>query len=236
MEKLKYIGDELTLFKQAHNWKKYFSEQISKYISGDVLEVGAGIGTTTAVLLNPQKVQSWLCLEPDSELAAKIPNHLSREQATLCTTKVGTISSLNCEGKYDTIIYIDVLEHIENHSVELTKAQQRLKNGGLLIVLVPAYQFLYSEFDRQVGHFRRYSRRTIQTIMPEEFRRKDIGYLDSIGLFASLMNKFVLKQDLPTSDQIALWDKVFVPLSKYIVDKLLFNKLGKSLYVVWEKV
>ena len=66
-----YIGNELELFGNAHNWKGYYRNHLAPFIQGNVLEVGAGIGETTTHLLN-KKVKNWLCLEPDASLAKKI--------------------------------------------------------------------------------------------------------------------------------------------------------------------
>jgi 16S rRNA A1518/A1519 N6-dimethyltransferase RsmA/KsgA/DIM1 with predicted DNA glycosylase/AP lyase activity len=70
-EPFKYPGDELVLFQHATHWKKYFSGQIKRYIKGNVLEVGAGIGSTT-LLLNDGSANQWLMLEPDEKMSANL--------------------------------------------------------------------------------------------------------------------------------------------------------------------
>ena len=67
-ESFKYPGEELVLFQHATNWKKYFSRQIKRYIKGNVLEVGVGIGSTT-LLLNDGSANQWLMLEPDERMS-----------------------------------------------------------------------------------------------------------------------------------------------------------------------
>ena len=62
-----YIGDELSLFEHAKNWKLYYTDILKYYINGDVVEVGAGLGGTTIFLQN-SRVKSWICIEPDSKL------------------------------------------------------------------------------------------------------------------------------------------------------------------------
>ena len=66
-----YIGNELDLFENATNWKKYYTKILKKYIFGNVVEVGAGMGGTTSYLQN-NNVQSWVCLEPDIKLCSLI--------------------------------------------------------------------------------------------------------------------------------------------------------------------
>lgn len=229
-----YEGAELPLFIDAINWKHYLFSFISPMTAGrDVLEVGAGIGGTTAIFATG-KEKSWLCLEPDRTLS----NILYQKINTFHSDKIqifnGTLESLGDKNKFDTIIYIDVLEHIANDAEELTKATQLLRKGGNIIIVSPAHQWLYSEFDKSVGHFRRYNKHSLRSLTPDFLKLDKIIYLDSVGLLASLSNLLILKQEIPTAKQIRLWDSVFVRLSR-ILDPLLGHSIGKSIYCVWHK-
>jgi SAM-dependent methyltransferase len=226
-----YIGNELELFKNALNWKKYFSNKISKYIQGDILEIGAGIAVNSKYLIN-KKVKSITSVEPDTALFNSI--ELNQKEISLETKKIinGTLQDVN--QKYDTIIYIDVLEHIEDSSNEIQLASEKLNKNGHLIILVPAYNFLFSEFDKSIGHFRRYDKKMLRQEVNNKLEEKEIYYLDSMGFFASLANKLILKKETPNNSNIVLWDKFLVPISK-ITDPLFFNTFGKSLIGVYKK-
>src|SRR5262249_44837670 len=149
-----YLGSELVLFEKAVNWKGYWRSQIAPFVGGDVLEVGAGIGANTRVLQS-LAYDSWTCLEPDRHLAEQIPT-MPRH-----STRVGTTRNLRFSERYDSILYIDVLEHIEQDAAEMVLAASYLRPGGHLIVLSPAHQSLYTPFDQAIGHFRRYTRRSL---------------------------------------------------------------------------
>lgn len=234
MEKggFEYIGNELGLFKDARNWKSYFSSKIGKYIVGDVLEVGAGIGVNTEFLVRSgSAIKSVTLLEPDQEQAKQIPDMLS-DWGGEARVMAGTTANLN--ETFDTILYIDVIEHIEDAVAELERAKALLRPGGFLVVLVPAYAFLFSPFDTQIGHFRRYNRKTLRKELPQGLIRKEEYYLDSMGFFASLANRFLLKQSAPTKANIQFWDKVLIPLSR-VTDVLTLNRFGKSLIGVHQK-
>jgi SAM-dependent methyltransferase len=232
MKKSKYIGEELTIFKDAKNWKNYWYNSISEYIAGDLLEVGAGIGANTNLILqNHKDVKSIVCIEPDKSLAHQIMGNISGD-----TTKVKVLNQylndLSKNKKFDTILYIDVIEHIEVESAELNNAKLHLKEGGVLIILVPAYNCLYSRFDKEVGHYRRYNKKMLIKAVPKDLANEKLFYLDSLGVFASVINKLFVKQKYPTKEQIRKWDKLIIPVSK-IMDRLVLNLFGKSLIGVW---
>lgn len=231
-DSLKYEGDELKLFQHAKHWKKYFSGQIKPYIKGDVLEVGAGIAATT-LLLNDGSAEEWILLEPDKEMCALLDKKMaSGELPANCQVQTGTIDMVNCS--FDTIIYIDVLEHIERDANELQKAEALLNAGGNLIVLSPAFNFLYNPFDKAIGHYRRYTKKMLKKITPAGLPLISIRYYDSTGYFAALMNKFLLRKKYPTQQQVLFWDNWLVPVSK-VTDQVFFHSFGKSIIAVWNK-
>jgi len=104
-----YQGQELDLFAHAKRWKQYWAAQINPWISGDVLEVGAGLGRNTVILQNAA-VRSWHCLEPDPRLAAETA--ATAAAMPHCTASAGTIATIQ-NREFDSILYIDVLEHID---------------------------------------------------------------------------------------------------------------------------
>lgn len=232
MGELHYIGNELELFAHARNWKAYWSSILGPYLGKDVLDVGAGLGST-ARLLASAPCERYVALEPDPALAERMRQ--SRSQLPPCLEVVqGTIADIPATGAFDTALYIDVLEHIEDDFGELERAGHRLRPGGRLIVLSPAHQWLYSPFDHAVGHVRRYSAAELKQRLPAGFHVEKLCYLDSIGLFASLANRVVLTQSLPTMKQIELWDRVFIPISKW-VDPLTGRRFGKTVLAVFNK-
>lgn len=228
-----YIGNELDLFENATNWKKYYSKIFKKYIVGNVVEVGAGMGGTTSYLQN-NNVQSWICLEPDKNLCSIIKNKILAQKIKNTTIVINdTLKSINT--KKETIIYIDVIEHIENDKQELDQAYNLLNENSSILIIVPAYNHLYNDFDKAIGHYRRYNKKSINSIIPFNAKIEKIQYLDSLGFFTSLLNKYFLKQQYPKLQQVLFWDKILVPLSKYIFDPLFNYSFGKSLLVVIKK-
>lgn len=234
MSDFSYIGDELDLFSKAKNWKVYWRTQIIPFLQGSVLEAGAGIGSNTRLLFN-NKVKSWICLEPDGRLLETLKSNLLRDPDLNNIQAVsGTLSDLEKTARFDSIIYIDVMEHIETDKKELAMAASKLNQGGFLVVLSPAHPWLFSEFDARIGHFRRYTKKSLKFVAPPELKLCRLRYLDCCGLAASLANRLLLRQGMPTLSQIRFWDTFLVPPSR-LLDPLLGYTAGKSVLSVWQK-
>lgn len=230
-----YLGEELALFEKAYNWKNYWADLVSKYIVGDVVEIGAGMGSTTKYLYerhNPHA--TWVCIEPDPILVEKLNGVVAEEQWPNCQVIEGTLSSVTLPQQFDTALYIDVLEHIEDDAAEVKRALSVLKPGGYLIALSPAHQWLFSPFDSRIGHFRRYSKESLNRVVPEHLERIALQYVDSAGLFASLANKMLLKRSMPNAKQLQFWNSCLVPISR-VSDGVLSYSVGKSVLGVWRK-
>jgi 2-polyprenyl-3-methyl-5-hydroxy-6-metoxy-1,4-benzoquinol methylase len=234
MGEIAYVGNELDLFEQATAWKKYYGHFLMPFLGGRVLEVGAGIGGTTSILCRGTE-DKWLCLEPDPQLYARLDNKIrSGQLPSCCYSLKGTTSDLPPLEKFNAILYIDVIEHIEKDKDELARAKSLLADQGYLIVLVPAHPFLYNEFDRAIGHYRRYNKRMLKAAAPGGMQLLKIKYLDSLGLIASIANKYFLKQDYPSAKQINFWNRFLVPVSKPL-DFISGYATGKTLIAVWQK-
>jgi SAM-dependent methyltransferase len=229
-----YVGHELDQAALATNWKTYFGSRLAPYIVGDVLEVGAGLGGTT-VHLRDGRQRSWVCLEPDATLARKLEDRLAGDSSKVPTrVVVGDLSSVPESEQFDCILYIDVLEHIEDDRGEVIRAMGHLKPGGTLVVLCPAFMVLFSEMDRALGHFRRYTKSTLAAVFPPELRRVELFYLDSLGMIASLANKLLLKQGAPNEGQVRFWDGTIIPVSR-VLDRVLLFALGRSVIAIYRK-
>jgi len=232
MTDYQYPGEELDLFAHANNWKSYFASLLRPYIGGDVLEVGAGIGATTRTLFN-ESVDSWVALEPDAELAARFRIATS-DMRPIPECIDGTLDGLDASLRFDTILYIDVLEHIADDKSELRNAAKHLSPGGALIVLSPAFPSLYSEFDRALGHERRYTARSLASVFPDGLSQAALFYADSLGALLSLGNRFGTRQEKPKASQIQLWDRVVIPISRFI-DPIIGRSAGRSVIAVYRR-
>src|SRR5690348_4433627 len=143
-----YIGRELEVFANAINWKTYYAAEVRSYLTGDVLEVGAGLGANTRFLKSPSAI-SWTCIEPDRALAERMRARFATDPELIdCEVQAATTEGLASGPRFDAIAYIDVLEHIADDQAELERAAGLLRKGGRIVVVAPAHQWLYAPFDQ----------------------------------------------------------------------------------------
>lgn len=232
--KQEYIGTELELFENAHNWKRYWFNAIRPYIGDSVLDVGAGIGST-AKLFSDVKLDCYLAVEPDVDNVKIMQDKASSRIFNSSFKSInGCVEDLDSSVLFDTILYIDVLEHILDDRGELEAVSKHLLPGGRLIILSPAHQWLFSPFDESVGHHRRYNKKTLMMAKPDGLVLDRLCYLDSIGVMASASNRLLLRSSSPSMDQIMIWNNYMVPVSVYI-DRLTGFLFGKTILGVFKR-
>ena len=222
-----YVGQELRVFRFARNWKRYWVKALFSRVPRDIpiIEIGSGLGGNYKFL--SKFSSTYLGYEPDS-LLTSIAASSHGKNLFVC----GRLSDVKKTSKKIVLVYADVLEHIEDDATELKNAAAILAKDSYLCILVPAHMRLYSKFDANIGHFRRYSVETISSIIPKEFDILSLRELDSIGyLLSSLAKKFSDRGKVSIL-QVMIWDAL-IPLSK-ILDLLnIFS--GKSILVILQK-
>lgn len=224
-----YVGNELSTFIEARNFHLYYMCLFGQCLQGQVLEVGAGLGTFTEEILKSGAAGLTAC-EPDRKMAEA----LAKTVAGRAQVFSGGIRDVPAEnGPFDAIVYVDVMEHIEDDRAEMIAAAGRLKPGGALVIGGPAHSWLYSPFDAAIGHYRRYDRRSVERLVDscDGLDLERFQYFDCLGMILSLGNKWLTRQTLPTGRQIKFWNDFILPLSRRI-DPLLNYRVGKSFVAV----
>ncbi len=224
---MKYTGWELKYFDSSSNFRKYQFSLIKEFIGEKILEVGPGSGNFANNFLIKLSKKLHLT-EINKDLFEKLKIRFEQKS----NVEVYSKAINEIDNKFDTICYFDVLEHIESHEIEIKEALKRLNKNGKLIIIVPAFNHLYSYYDKSIGHFRRYEKEFFQNfIKKNNLIKKKLIYFDSIGYFFLLINKFI---DMKSESKVGLgtivWN-LLVPISK-VIDKILFHKFGKSLICV----
>ena len=226
---MKYPGKELEVFDKAIVFQKYTYFIIKKYFKGKSFEVGAGLGAFTRNYINKKRKIYLNDLDPYNY------KFLKKKYAAYKNIIITKKKLQNINTKFDTIIYLNVLEHIFKDKIEIIKASEKMKKGGYLIFLVPAHQELYTKFDKAIGHYRRYDLKFFKSNNFKNLKLKKLIYLDMVGYFLYFLNKFFFKEEVyPSPFKIFLWDKVFTPIT-IVLDFLTNYKFGKNVLCVYKK-
>jgi hypothetical protein len=227
-KKYKYDGWELKFFDKSKNFRDYQLSLIKNYLKGYLAEVGPGNGINLVNYYKyPKKIDLY---EPTKSLYLELKKKFLKSKKIKFYNKI-----LGGKKKYDTIVYLDVIEHIKKDKKEILTALRLLKKGGNLVISVPAFSHLYSNFDKDVGHFRRYSKNNFKKILEDiSLQKVNFIYYDSIGYLLSLLSKiFTSNYKNNFEKKIKLWDSI-IWLSK-IIDFIIFRLFGKSLLIIIKK-
>jgi len=208
----------------AVNYNRYLLSLILSHASKDqrIVDFGSGIGTFAQEL--DKRGFRVHCIEPDAQQAAVIAS-----TGLPVSTSLDEIE----DGSVDYIYTLNVLEHIEDDSASLRRLRKKLKPGGILLIYV---QILFSSMDRKVGHFRRYTRRSLTTLLREgNFHVLTDRYVDSIGFFASLLFRLIGNESGSLNHGALLfYDRIVFPISR-ICDYFLGAFFGKNVLALAKK-
>ncbi len=232
-EKKEYFGKDLEAMSFANNYHRWIVSEFSPYLGAHVAEVGAGIGNFSEFLLQAG-VQQLSTFEPSSNMYPALEEKFSQ---------ISSVDTYNCffeetsekfVATFDALAYVNVLEHIENDRLALEHAHQTLKQDGHLLIFVPALKFLYSELDRKVGHFRRYTKQELVDVVSlAGFRIDEVKYFDVMGIIPWYI-AFVLLKQTTSGANVSLYDRVVVPLMRRI-EGIVTPPIGKNLLLVARK-
>lgn len=220
---------EFAALAEARNYRAALLRDFGRYLHGNVLEVGCGIGQISSELLAIPEIIRLLSIEPNealcAQLRARLPNHELLQ---------GTVADLNSESSWDAILSINVLEHIENDLEELAAYRRLLRPvSGALCLFVPARPEIYAPIDKDFGHFRRYTRAELQRkIKSAGLRIRSLHYYNFVGYFLWWLNFCILKKRAFDKTSVRLFDRVAFPLIHGFESHVYSPPIGQSLMVV----
>lgn len=236
------LTSDLEALAGLENYHVWILDEIRPYLGNRLAEIGAGIGTFTKLLAS-----AHLALNPAARLEAFEPtDHLCRrlrsdlEQTHASFVQAGRL--LVTAGyfqpssrQYDTIIMINVLEHIQDDQESIRATYHSLSPGGTFIVYSPALPWLYSPHDKAVGHYRRYEMPQLEEIMRKEgFTVVAAKYMDCMGILPwYLLN--VIGGSTSINPRLArFYDTWVVPLTR-LIERLWRPRIGKNVLIVARK-
>lgn len=225
---------DLEIMANAQNYRNWIYRQVVPFVGQRILEVGAGVGNFTKLLLDRELVLAVdkhpLCVERLKALLGNDPKAQAIEWDIARPR-----SSLLGQYEFDTVICLNVLEHVEDDLGALSQMYAVLKPGGLLILLVPAFQFLYGSVDRSLGHYRRYTKKNLMSKTRHAgFRVEASFYMNMIGMVGWFLNNRILGWQEESANQIGFFDRFVAPWAERI-ERLVPPPIGLSLISICRK-
>jgi len=234
-----YVGRDLEAMAFAVRYHRWILEIFKPYLGTRLVEVGAGSGSFSEMLLH-LPFESLSLVEPSRnvyELLEQRVGGAAKRPEVFAYNAVfrGVAREIKLTRKPDSIIYVNVLEHIQDDETELELIHSTLGSRGRAFIFVPAFSWLFGGFDENVGHFRRYTRRELE----EKCRRAGFRivlskYFDLPGIVPWWLRYRLLRSRSLALQAVELYDRFIVPVTKRL-ERLISPPVGKNVILVAEK-
>jgi SAM-dependent methyltransferase len=240
MDQPEYSSEDLELtldrLDEAHNYTHWIAELIRPHLKGNVLEVGAGIGSVSA-LIRSAATTLTIC-EPHHGSFTALKQRFGEDPcvSVLALPVDALAEQTDLVNTFDAVVLVNVLEHIADDAVAVHSLHQMLRPGGELIIYVPAFNALMSPFDRRIGHHRRYRRGVMRALFPSNsWDLHTLHYVNAPGFVLWWLGMRILKMSPATSRATGIFDRYCVPAIRAIETRIA-PPVGQSLFAVARKV
>ncbi len=224
------LSETLDLLKDTYNYNHWVYSLLRPYVGTSVLEVGAGTGNLTQFLLNSKRL---VCLEPDREYVEMLKGlaDVHRNVTVCCGDMLDLRPAVEPAQQFDTVVCVNVLEHIEDDARALRCMASVLRPGGRILLYIPACQWAYGALDEHLGHYRRYSRCRIKALA------HSVGLVTVTNHFVNLPGVFgwfwtgcVKREPVIRVENARFVDRIVPYLSA--AERLVHPPIGQSLFAV----
>ncbi len=219
---------EFAALSEARNYRAAICRLFAPHLSGDILEVGAGIGQMLGDVITICRPTSVAAVEPDSRFIPTL-----RTAVPGAEIWAGSEQDIPEDRRFDAIYAINVLEHIADDRAELANWNRRIKPCGTVCLLVPARPELYAPIDADFGHHRRYTKRELESKLAEAgFVSAKVRYFNMVGYFAWLINFRLLAKRSFDRTSVRAFDRLIFPICRFFESKTRICPFGQSLVAI----
>jgi ubiquinone/menaquinone biosynthesis C-methylase UbiE len=231
----RYAADDLETMREAKRYSAHVFSLFRPHIGRRVLEVGCGIGTMTAQLL--EIADSVVGLEPNANCLWRLQQALGshpRLSLRFCHLEECDPVELACH-RFDTVFCANVLEHVQDDAMALQTFANVLTPGGKVLIFVPAVPAAYGPLDAELGHFRRYSKPSLARVFESAgLQLITLRYTNPIGLLGWMYNARVARSTAHSATQVRLFDNLVAPWALPL-ERLASPPIGLSLVGVAQR-
>lgn len=232
-----YEGADLEAMDTADNYHRWILDGFEAAIGTRVVEVGAGIGSLARLIAERTAPTDLLLVEPSPEMSRSLVHNAEVIEANASAVTGFLADAVDRVREFEptTFVYVNVLEHVEDDVSELARVFDLLPSGGTLCVFVPALSFLLSDFDRSIGHFRRYGKEELnEKVGAVGFTVDSLHYFDLLGVLPWFVRYRLLGSTSLSPGSVALYDRWVVPWARRL-EGLVSPPLGKNLLLTAHK-
>jgi SAM-dependent methyltransferase len=228
-----YASNELDSLVGASNYYRGILDYFRPYLGKRILEIGAGIGTFSSLLLEAYP-SHLLLFEPSRNLLPRLRDRFSLDR------RVTVIEDSSFEGvaqsaEVDSIVLVNVLEHIQEDEATLRRLHSALTVGGAVLLFVPALPLLYGTLDKEFGHYRRYMKHDLVTKLQRAgFELAMVRYVNMLGVLTWYLAGKVLRKRTLKPQDVRLYDKLVVPWMS-MLERHWDTPIGQSLICIGRK-
>lgn len=214
----------------ATNYHDWIVELVRPSLAAPILELGAGHGTFTESFAEIGEVDA---VEPGSHASGVLGERFADHAAV--SVIEGFVTDLPVAERYRSAVAVNVLEHIEDDAEAVAAIHERLVPGSRMTLWVPAFELLYSPFDHELGHHRRYRRPQLEQIVRDAgFESIESRYVNLPGWFSWLVVTRLLRQRPTAGPLLRVFDRVIVPITR-AVEARVRVPFGQSILLVATK-
>ena len=234
--KFYYEGDDLESLEVMNRYYLWILEAFLPYLAkgNSCIEFGSGNGKFSKLIL--KNIGQLTLVEPSTNLFKKLhEKYAHNENVELFNVSLEQYIEDAAPSFQDNAILVNVLEHIKDDQLTLRRIAKVLKPGGYLLLFVPALNMLYSKFDKKIGHYRRYKKNELGSLVSNAgFKVISNYYVDILGVLPWLFLNKICGRTKLDSNLLKLYDNVGVPVTRAI-EKMLVPPFGKNLILVAQR-
>jgi len=229
-----YIGKDLESMSFAKNYSRWLVELCEPYLGSTVAEVGAGTGNLTDLFSRHLGLEKLIAFEPSEKMSDILQKKMILDKRVKAVNHTLMAEKNSYVNYFDSILYINVLEHIEDDRNEAATIYGCLKSKGYVCIFVPALSFLYSEFDKSIGHYRRYHKQQLIDLFQSlGFNIIKVKYVDMPGIIPWYIAFVLLRKGL-NKNNTSIYDNIAIPIIR-IVENMITPPIGKNLLLIAQK-